>query len=432
MRRRPFRDRDTPRQPDRGRRARTPPRGYRPVLPYHGRMRILILGGYGQFGGRISRTLAADAGFEILVAGRDGDRARRFIDASGVCGRTMRPLQLDASDDAAVAQSFEQRRPGLVIHTAGPFQGQDCTPDGYRVARAALRAGAHYIDLADARAFVAGFAALEDEAKAAGLRAVSGASSVPGLSAAVIEAHLHRFTRLDAVEAGISPGNRTPRGLATTRAILGYVGRPYPALLHGRRRTVHGWQSLRRLGLPGVGTRWLARCEVPDLDVLPARYPSLGHCDFRAGLELRRMHFGLWLGSWAVCARLLPGLQPWAGPLLRLSERWLDTGSDTGLMHVDMHGIGESGDALSLRWQMILRDGDGPQVPCTAAIVLARKLARGELAGAGAGPCLDLFTLDEYLSALDGFAVETRTRELEHRRSGYQPGSRQPPGSSQP
>ncbi|MCF7222027.1 saccharopine dehydrogenase family protein [Marilutibacter chinensis] len=384
-------------------------------------MRILILGGYGQFGGRISRTLAADDRFDILVAGRDIERARTFIDTSGAGRRAMRPLRLDAGDAAALARSFEQSRPDLVIHTAGPFQEQNCTPDGYRVARAALQAGAHYVDLADARGFVAGFDSLDAEAKAAGRRAISGASSVPGLSAAVIEAHLHRFTRLDAVEAGISPGNRTPRGLATTRAILGYVGRPYPVLLDGERRRVHGWQSLRRLQWPGVGPRWFARCEVPDLDVLPARYPTLKHCDFRAGLELRRMHFGLWLGSWAVRLRLVPSLQPWARLLLRLSEQWLDTGSDVGLMHVDMHGVGAGGEPLALRWQMILRDGDGPQVPCTAAVVLARKLARGELPGAGAGPCLDLFTLEEYLSALHGFAVDTRTVVL-----GHQAGSSQP------
>jgi saccharopine dehydrogenase-like NADP-dependent oxidoreductase len=33
-----------------------------------------------------------------------------------------------------------------VIHTAGPFQGQD-----YAVARSAIAAGANYIDLADGR-----------------------------------------------------------------------------------------------------------------------------------------------------------------------------------------------------------------------------------------------------------------------------------------
>src|SRR5690606_39793487 len=262
-------------------------------------MRILVLGGYGHFGGRIARTLAADGGCEVLVAGRDLGRARAFVDASGARADAMRPQRLDL-DSPDFAAALAATGVDLLIHTAGPFQGRD-----YAVARAALASGMHYIDLADGRAFVAGFDALDADARRARRRAVTGASSVPGLSAAVVAAHLHRFSRLESVEAAISPGNRTPRGLATTQAILGYVGQPYPVLLDGLWRNVHGWQSLRRERLSDGSGRWLARCEVPDLDLLPRHYPSLRTCDFRAGLELRRMHFGLWLASWAVRGGLL-------------------------------------------------------------------------------------------------------------------------------
>lgn len=372
-------------------------------------MRILILGGYGHFGGRIARSLAADPGAEILVAGRDAGRARDFIAACGVGRGRMRAVQLDIGSDG-IEQTLRALSPALVIHSAGPFQGRD-----YRVARAALACGSHYIDLADGRAFVAGIDALDELAKSSQRWAIGGASSVPGLSAAVIESLRGRFSRLDSVDVGISPGNRTPRGLATTQAILGYVGQPYTALLDGRWRTVHGWQSLRRVVYPGVAARWLVRCEVPDLDILPCRYPQLQTCEFRAGLDLRRMHFGLWLGSWLVRAGAIRSLQPWAGRLLAVSERWLDSGSDIGTMHVELRGVDADGAPVRLRWTLLARDGDGPQVPCTAAIVLARKLARGQLPGSGARPCLDLFTLEEFLQALDGYAIETSLQVLPSR-----------------
>jgi saccharopine dehydrogenase-like NADP-dependent oxidoreductase len=51
-------------------------------------------------------------------------------------------------------QALEVLSPGLVIHCEGPFQGQD-----YRVSNAALAAGAHYLDLADGRQFIAEIAA---------------------------------------------------------------------------------------------------------------------------------------------------------------------------------------------------------------------------------------------------------------------------------
>ena len=372
---------------------------------YHRHMRILVLGGYGLFGSRLSRTLARDAGLTVIVAGRDRARAERLV--AGIDG-PLAQLETAAIDTAAT--EFDERlaalRPDLVIDTAGPFQGRD-----YRVAEAALAIGAHCVDLADGRAFVGGIGALDEQARAANRWVVSGASSVPGLHAAVIAAHLDRFSRLEHVETAIAPGNRTPRGWATTLSILGYVGHPFRILRDGAWRTAHGWQSLKRIKVPGVGARWVARCEVPDLDVLPVRYPNLRTLDFRAGLELRRMHFGLWLASWAVRARLLPSMVPLARPLFAMSEFWQDIGSDTGFMQITMRGIGTDGRPLALDWTLVAREGDGPQIPATAAIVLARKLARGELSGGGARPCLDLFTLEEFMAALDEFAMTATLRE---------------------
>ncbi|MDR2871674.1 MAG: saccharopine dehydrogenase NADP-binding domain-containing protein [Xanthomonadaceae bacterium] len=365
-------------------------------------MQILILGGYGHFGGRISRTLANDPDLEIIVAGRSADAAARFIEHSGTAARSMRPLSLDL-DASDLATQLRRHAPGLVIHTAGPFQHRD-----YRVAEAALAIGAHYIDLSDGRDFVTGIhSALNAKARQARCRVISGASSVPGLSAAVIAAYRPRFRHLHSIESGILPGNQTPRGLATTRAILGYVGRPYRILLDGCWQTVHGWQSLRKVPIPGLHGNWYAHCEVPDLSVLPQRYPELRHCDFRAGLELRRMHFGLWLASWLVRAGLIRNLASWAERLISISDHWMKAGTDVGGMYLDMSGDAEDGTPLRLRWIIRAAAGDGPQIPCTAAIVLARKLARGELHGSGATPCLDLFSLADFMEALEGFAIET-------------------------
>lgn len=368
-------------------------------------MRILVLGGYGLFGSRISRTLACDSGLTIIVAGRDRARAERLVATFDAPGARIETAAIDTT-----ATDFGERlaalRPDLVIDTAGPFQDRD-----HRVAEAALAIGAHCVDLADGRAFVQGIGTLEERARAANRWVVSGASSVPGLHAAVIDAHLPRFSRLEHVETAIAPGNRTPRGWATTLSILGYVGHPFRILRDGAWRIAHGWQSLKRMKVPGVGARWVARCEVPDLDVLPARYPGLRTLDFRAGLELRRMHFGLWLASWAVRARLLRSMVPLARPLFAMSEFWQDIGSDTGFMQVSMRGLGIDGSPLRLDWTLVAREGDGPQIPATAAIVLARKLARGELPGGGARPCLALFTLEEFMAALDGFAMTATLRE---------------------
>src|SRR5207248_3844574 len=111
-----------------------------------------------------------------------------------------------------------------VVDAAGPFQGAT-----YRLARAAIAAGIHYLDLADARGFVAGFGALDAEARTAGIVALTGASSTPALSHAVLDRLTAGWRRIDHIEIAISPGNRaSPRGLAVIRSILSYAGRPVP------------------------------------------------------------------------------------------------------------------------------------------------------------------------------------------------------------
>lgn len=70
-------------------------------------------------------------------------------------------------------------------------------------------------------------------------------------------------------------------------------------------------------------------------------------------------------------------------------------------------GSDKHGQPLKLCWSLSAAAGDGPQIPATPAVVLARKFADGQLFATGAMPCMGLFTLDEALAAFDGFAIET-------------------------
>src|SRR5690606_40519463 len=55
-----------------------------------------------------------------------------------------------------LAEKLQLAGAKLVIHAAGPFQAQS-----YAVPRACIAARAHYVDLADARAFVSGIGVLD-------------------------------------------------------------------------------------------------------------------------------------------------------------------------------------------------------------------------------------------------------------------------------
>ena len=90
-----------------------------------------------------------------------------------------------------------------VVDAAGSYQGGD-----YGLAQAAIAAGPRDVDLADARDFVAGFGpAVDDAARAAGVVALTGASSTPALSNTALDTLTAGWRRVDRVEIAISLGN---------------------------------------------------------------------------------------------------------------------------------------------------------------------------------------------------------------------------------
>jgi len=366
---------------------------------------VLVLGGYGNFGARISRALAQEPGLTVMVAGRNEARAVAYARQLQQDGSraAVRGVALDATR-AELVPALQTLGADLVVHTCGPFQGQD-----YRVARACIEARVHYVDLADARDFVTGFTSLDTDAKAAGVLAVSGASSVPALSGAVVDHLLPEFSALHGIDIGINPGNRTPRGLATVQSILSYCGKPFQQWRDGRWTTVYGWQGLIRRAYPApMGRRWLGYCDVPDLGLFPRRYPGVREVVFRAGLELSVLHLGIWLLSWLTRAGLVDNWSRHAPVLKRMSEWFEHRGSTCGGMHVALRGLDHTGKPLQRCWHLLADKGDGPQVPCTAAVVMAKKLARGELDQPGAGPCPGFFSLREFMRELRGLEVATQ------------------------
>lgn len=359
--------------------------------------RVLVIGGYGNFGGYIARSLAGDVGIRLLIGGRSTDKASSFLNTLETAN-AAEAHEIDIADD--VGSALMRIRPDIVIHTTGPFQSQD-----HRVARACIAQGCHYIDLADARDFVATIGVLDTEARAQDVLVVSGASSVPCLTAAVIDDYLPRFSRLESVDYGISAAQQTNRGLATASAILSYVGKPFVTLREGRTCTVHGWQDLHAEHYPDLGTRLFGDCDIPDLSLFPVRYPTLKTLRFCAGHEIKLLHLGTWLFSWLVRLGLVSSLSAYAERLLRLSFLFDSLGSSRSGFHMFLDGADIDGRALHERFFIIAGSGHGPYIPCMPAILLARRLALGMIERRGATPCLDLITLEDYLAALEGLDI---------------------------
>ena len=370
--------------------------------------RILVVGGYGMFGARVAERLARDAELDIIIAGRSEARAASAAKALGASAvARIAHAALDAF--AAGPGDIAGLSPAVVINASGPFQGQH----DYALARAAIASGAHYIDLADDRRYVRGFTTLDASARAAGVLAVTGASSVPALAAAVIDHLSPKFAPLESVVYGISPGNSFDPGPAATASILGALGQPFPILDDGAERTVYGWQGLRSHRLPGLGRRLFGYCNIPDLDLFPARYPGLRTIRFYAGVEVPLFHVSLWLLSWPCRFGLLRHPERLARPLLWLKRRLAWLGSDRGGMFMSLEGVAAESGPRKVDWHVVAGSGHGPYIPAIASVLVARKLARGELGARGAMACLGLFTLAEFMAEVGDLNVRAGTEPAE-------------------
>jgi hypothetical protein len=286
----------------------------------------------------------------------------------------------------------------VVIHAAGPFQGRD-----YTVAQVCVDAGAHYLDLADARDFVAGIGALHQQAGARGVFVCSGASSAPAVTSAMADELARDFSQVDEMHVALSPGNQNPRGDSTVAAVLSYLGRPIRVWQASGWSERSGWGDSQVFEFPPkVGRRRVYNCDVPDLELFPTRYGA-GTVRFQAGLELGVLNqLVSFSGILARHGRV--NLVNHAGFFRRVSRLFYRFGSKNGSLAVWMRGTDANGARIE-RKIAIVTDDDGPATPCSAAIVLARRIITAGPPLHGAVPCVGLLNLGELLAHLQPLGI---------------------------
>ncbi len=354
-------------------------------------LRVLLIGASGVFGSRLAELAAREAGIALTLAARD----RAKLDAlaarlGGLPVHSLDRLALTATD----LSDFD-----LVVDAAGPFQASAPT-----VIEAAIGARVPYIDLADGRDFVAAIGRHDAAAKAVGISVTTGASSIPALSHAVIDALVAGWREVATIRVGIFPGNRAPRGLAVVQAILSYVGHPVRVWRKGGWTDVPGWGMLHRWHICGVGKRWASVCDTPEQDLLVARYRPTRAAEFFAGMELSILHLGLALLAWPVRWGWLVSLRPASRPLLAIARCLVPFGSDIGAMEIIVEGKNAADRPSRARWTLRADGNRGPYVPVLAALAMLRRFRDGRAPAPGARACAGMLTLGEFardLAALE-------------------------------
>jgi short subunit dehydrogenase-like uncharacterized protein len=225
-------------------------------------MKIVVYGAAGYTGRLVVAELAA-RGIDFAMAGRDRQRLRAAAGGCGVPRAEVRTAALD--DDAALAAAFGDC--DVVISCAGPF-----IVSGTAVARAAITAGCHYLDISGEQMFLKElFDTLASDAARAGVVVLPGAND--DCLTSDLAAHLaaERVGPADELVIGVDlRGSGAPPTRGTLRSVianrdafagggLAYADGSWSAGLAARRATLafpgEAWAApVVKFALPGVVT----------------------------------------------------------------------------------------------------------------------------------------------------------------------------------
>lgn len=354
-------------------------------------------------GSRLARLLARRSAYRVSFGGRNESRAVAFaaqlrdIDSQG----EFAFFYMDR--DTITAARLAECRADIVVDCTGRFDVA-----GAALVEAAIGAHCHYLDLSQSRAFVGNIGRFDGAARAAGISVTAGASTVPALTHAVVDALTGAWLAIDSIDVAVLPGNRSPRGRLAGEQVLGWVGRPVDVFTEGQWQRRRGWSGRRSVTADGLGRRAAALANLPDLDLLPRRFQPRLRAGCDVGLELRALQRLVGFAAHLVRWRLLPSARWLAAPGRVLAGWFRGFGSDTGGLVIDVAGQDAPGDVRLLRWTLVATKGDWTYVPVLAAAALIAAIAAGRGPRAGAAPAAGLVGLDAIRQWLDGLAIEIR------------------------
>jgi hypothetical protein len=375
--------------------------------------RILIVGGYGTFGGRLVELLENEARLTLLVAGRSIGHARAYCARRTATLATLVPTAFDRIN--GTAKDLAALQATVVVDASGPFQSYGT--HRYGLIERCIECGVNYLDLADGSAFVTGVTRFDEAARAAGVYILSGASSFPVLTAAVVRRLTGDVARITSIRGGIAPSPYAGVGLNVIRAIASYAGQPIALKRAGELITAYPiTESLRFvIRVPGhVPLRYLrfSLVDVPDLQALSAVWPEAGDIWMGAAPVPAILHWLLTGFAWLVRLRLLPSLLWMATAIHRVTHR-VRWGEHRGGMFVEIRGQ-LADDALVRReWHLLAEGSDGPLIPSMAAAAVIRKCLAGQVPPPGARTAIDAVNLSDYESLFAQRAIFTGIRQRE-------------------
>lgn len=374
-------------------------------------LKVLVVGGYGIFGGRLVDLLLDEPRLQLVVAGRSLEKAAAFCSDRPQARALLVPARFDRGAD--VESQLSALAPNVVVDASGPWQAYG--DDRYRLIEACISARMHYLDLADSSEFVAGVPAFDAAAQAAGVSVLSGVSSFPVLTAAIVRQLSADMARIVSIRGGIAPSPFAGVGENVIRAIAAYAGQAITLRRGGRDARGFPFTETQRytIATPGrvpLKNTLFSLVDVPDLRQLAELWPEVEEVWMGAGPVPEPLHRALIALSWLVRWRLLPSVSPLA-PLMHFVMTHVRWGEHRGGMFVEVAGVDAGGQAVQRSFHLLAEGNDGPLIPSMAIEAIVRRSLESAMPASGARAATRELELASYEAAFAHRTIHTGSRD---------------------
>jgi saccharopine dehydrogenase (NAD+, L-lysine-forming) len=232
---------------------------------------ILILGGYGATGRSLTKHLLAQTSYQIIIAGRNFDKALAFVDC--VQHPRVTAQRVDAADPTSLKQALP-RADFLLV--AAPT-----THHAETVVRAALDAGVDYLDVQYAELKLAVLRAHEREIHEKKLCFITEAGYHPGLPSAMIRYAASKLQCLESARvAGYLNMGKVQYTEAVDELMEGFIHYQAQVFRNGAWTKPSSWDMRKFDFGQEVGVRNCYSLFFEELRCLPAMYPALKDMGF--------------------------------------------------------------------------------------------------------------------------------------------------------
>jgi len=233
--------------------------------------KILILGGYGYTGKLLAKHLLAQTDVQIVISGRNSEKAKTFADELNNPRVTAR--QVDAADLSELTQALQGVTLCLV---AAPI-----TRHAETVIRACISAHADYLDIQFSSKKLKALFAAEEEIKKAGLCFITEAGYHPGLLAVLIR---YAALKLDVTESALTAGYLNMKNIPYTDAVdelmEGFLDYQAQVYKNGAWTKPTSWESRPFYFGEDIGKRTCYSMFFEELRDIPNIIPTLKETGF--------------------------------------------------------------------------------------------------------------------------------------------------------